>query len=397
MLNILYLVHRAPYPPDKGDRVRSFHILRFLRGMGRVWLGCLSDGNPQPTVVDKLRSLTHRLEIAPMGPSRWLTGAWSLLAGRTATEGMFASRQLSRTIAQWARETRFDAIVVFCTSMAQYLRPQWRSARVVLDFVDVDSEKWFEYAERAAWPKRLLYNLEGRRLRRLECRVGQEVNVVTVVTEPEADIYRALQPNATVHALPNGVNADYFRPMPEVSEELACVFVGSMDYRANEEGVCWFVNEVWPTLRQRRPPARFLIVGRNPTAVVRDLTKTAGVEVIGDVPDVRPYFARCAVSVAPLRVARGVQNKVLEAMAMRKAVVASPQAMTGLAVEPGRQLLCASSPNEWIDAVDALLQDPARRYALGAKGREYVNQHHVWDRCLQPLAEWIAAPQVVSD
>ncbi len=209
---------------------------------------------------------------------------------------------------------------------------------------------------------------------------------MTLVSEPEADLYRRFCSPGRVEAVYNGVDLDYFRPT-EVPVEPACVFVGALDYRPNVDAVCWFCDEVWPTVHGQWGEAKFWLVGRRPTAVVRDLARRPGVELVGQVADVRPWVARAAVVVAPLRLARGLQNKVLEALAMGKAVIASPPALAALSVEPGVHLLSASSPGEWISAVPRVLHDESLRRRLGSAGRSYVETHHHWDRCLEPLGD----------
>jgi sugar transferase (PEP-CTERM/EpsH1 system associated) len=207
-----------------------------------------------------------------------------------------------------------------------------------------------------------------------------------VVTEAEADLLRQFAPGAPVFAVGNGVDLDYFRPAAG-PEEPACVFVGALDYRPNVDAACWFCREVWPHVRRARPEATLRLVGRRPVPAVQALAAVAGVEVVGQVPDVRPYLRRSAVSVAPLRIARGVQNKVLEALAMARPVVASPTTLAGLRGPATPGVLMASSPEEWAAAVIRLLDDEPLRRRLGADGRSYVAEGHCWDRCLEPFLD----------
>jgi sugar transferase (PEP-CTERM/EpsH1 system associated) len=221
-------------------------------------------------------------------------------------------------------------------------------------------------------------------LRRLERGLAGWARAVTVVSAAEASIYRRFCPEGPVHLAPNGVDLEHFQPAAEL-EEPACVFVGALDYRPNVEGIGWFCAEVWPTIAASRPGARLYIVGRRPVSSVRRLARQPGVEVVGQVPDVRGYLARAAVAVVPLHLARGVQNKVLEALAMGKAVVASPQALAGVQAQAGKHLLSAATPREWADAVLRLLEAPALRRRLGAAGRACVEESGQWDSCLRPL------------
>jgi polysaccharide biosynthesis protein PslH len=202
----------------------------------------------------------------------------------------------------------------------------------------------------------------------------------------EADLYRKFGPADLVHVIPNGVDLEYFAPQT-VTEELGCVFVGALDYKPNVAGAAWFCRNVWPELFRRRPQARCRLVGRRPTSAVMALGSIPGVEIVGQVPDVRPYQASASVVIAPLQIARGIQNKVLEAMAMAKPVVASPQAFAGLAARAEEHLLSASDPAEWIARVERLWNDPDLRHRLGAAARAFVQHHHCWDACLQPFAD----------
>jgi sugar transferase (PEP-CTERM/EpsH1 system associated) len=277
--------------------------------------------------------------------------------------------------------------------MVPYLRAEeLAGVPAVIDLVDVDSQKWLDYAAAGRGPRAWLHRTEGRRLRRLEQGLPGWARAVTLVGEAEADLYRQFCAPGDVQAITNGVDLDYFRPGPEADGPVG-VFVGALDYLPNVDGAGWFCREVWPEVRRRRPDARFLLVGRRPAPAVRRLADLPGVELVGQVPDVRPHVVRASVAVVPLRIARGVQNKVLEALAMAKPTVASPQTLAGLKARPGTHLLRASSPAEWAQAVLRLFDDAALRHRLGAAGRRYVEENHCWDRCLAPFAPLLGLPE----
>jgi glycosyltransferase involved in cell wall biosynthesis len=432
-------------------------------------LACLADEPVKDEHREALARLCRRLEVIRIdSPLRWVRAAGSLTMGRSISEGAFAAPRLRRTIGSWARDTQYSAALGSASSVAPYLRvPELRGVPAVIDLMDVDSQKWRDYAASKRGPKAWLYRLEGRRLGKLERSLLTWTRAVTFVSEAEAELFRrtcdeagdprretgdrkhdtrsplvgegrgegnsvySLQPKVSsrlptalrppsrklvneihvgssprgatrelvpstipslqpavsslITAVPNGVNLDYFYPM-DVPQEPACIFVGQMDYWPNVDAVTWFADEVWRAVRSACPEARFTILGRRPTEQVRRLADRPGIEVIADVPDVRSYVARSAVAIAPLRIARGIQNKVLEAMAMGKAVVASPQALEGIAATPGEHLLLANTPAAWISALLDLLNNPTRRTLFTAPARRFVEMHHNWTTCLAPLA-----------
>jgi sugar transferase (PEP-CTERM/EpsH1 system associated) len=386
-LPLLYVTHRVPHPPDRGDRIRNWNVLRFLAKRAPVWLACLVD---EPIADETRRVLEEnaaRIAFVRVGRGRWFRAAGSVLAGRSISEGAFASAELRRVLRDWATQSRFAGAIVSASSLAPYLQmPELMGVPGVVDLVDVDSQKWFDYAAASAFPRSLIYRLEGSRLRRLERELPSWARAVLLVSEAESALYREFTAPGPVHTVTNGVDLDFFRPQV-VQEEPACTFVGALDYKPNVDAVTWFAMDIWPELHQGRPELRFRVVGRRPTAAVRRLDAVPGVEVIGPVPDVRPWLARSAVVVAPLRIARGVQNKVLEALAMTKACVASRLALNGVRARPSVELLAATTPAEWVDSITRLLDDASLRQKLGTAGRAFVETHHRWDACLQPLAE----------
>jgi sugar transferase (PEP-CTERM/EpsH1 system associated) len=385
---LLHLTHRLPYPPDKGDRIRTYHTLKYLSSGGRVHLAALADEPPQPGAVEALQALCERVAVIPHAASkRWLWALGSLIRGRSITEGVFHSPALVELLAMWCGEVKFAGVLASSSAMAPYLqRGALSHVPAVVDLVDVDSQKWFDYAQASRIPRKWLYRLEGQRLRKLEQSLPAWTRGVVLTTPAEVALFETFAGKDAARVVANGVDLDYFRPAPQ-SREVSCVFVGALDYRPNVDGVVWFCETVWPKILQRRGEAKLYIVGRKPVAVVQKLAEVPGVEVIGTVPDVRPWVERAAVAVVPLRIARGVQNKILEALAMERAVVASPVCLGGLQTIPGQHLLAATMPDEWVTTLLSLFDDVERRQRLGAAGRAFVEEHHCWDRCLEPLAQ----------
>ncbi len=400
-MNILYITHRLPYPPDKGDRIRNWNVLKYLARQGEVSLATLTD---EPVSADALRMLeetTARVACVPVdGWSRKSKAIGSLFRGKSISEGMFESKVLGTTIRDWARESRFDFAVCSASSVAHYLKlPELQGARTCVDFVDVDSQKWRDYADASAIPKRWLYALEAKRVHSLESEILNWADGATLVSDQETNLFARLHApaNACVRTATNGVDLDYFAPQPEAdAESQTLAFVGAFDYKPNIDGALWFCKEIFPELRRTHSDLSVRLVGRNPTADVKKLAEIDGVEVVGTVPDVRPYVAKALAVIAPLRIARGLQNKVLEAFAMGKAVVASPSALGGFRSEAEVPALRAKTPADWQAHVDRLISDGEFRRERGKAGRDYAETHHDWNTCLEPIGQFLPRPALLG-
>jgi sugar transferase (PEP-CTERM/EpsH1 system associated) len=394
---ILYLTHRVPHPPNRGDRIRTYNFLRYLAQRTNVWLGCLADEPVSDETRQVLGELCEKVAIVPVEPHlRWVRAGLSFALGRTISEGAFNSPELKATVRRWATEARFDSTLCSSSALTPYLRlTEFIPTGHHVDLIDVDSEKWFDYSQSSSAPKSWIYGLEARRMRRLESSLSEWMRGIAVVSEPEARLYRSFRPDGRIQAIPNGVDVDYFSPVSGRSanrnseQTSGCVFVGALDYKPNVDGICWFAREIWPAILKQRPDETLKIVGREPVAEVRELNSLPGVEVVGTVPDVRPFLSDASVAVVPLRIARGVQNKVLEALAMAKAVVASPDPLVGLDVEDGTHLFTAREPDEWVARVLELLDDASLRGDMGLAAQAYVTANHRWEQCLASLNKFL--------
>ena len=397
MANLLYLVHRMPYPPNKGDKVRSYHLLEHLRQRHRVFLGTFVDDPDDLQHVDKLRSMCAGLHAVTLNPRRArLASLGGLLSGQALTLAYYRDDGLHRWVADTVAQQHIDAAVVFSSSMAQYAQRQPQLPMLV-DLVDVDSAKWTDYASAHRWPMSWLYRREGQRLLAYERAVVARSARSFLVTAKEVELFQRLAPEAgtRVQALGNGVDAEFFAPDPHRASpfdagELPVVFTGAMDYWPNVDAVCWFANDVVPVLRSRWPALRFHIVGRSPTPAVRALASEA-VSVTGTVADVRPYLQHAAAVVAPLRLARGVQNKVLEAMAMGRPVVCAGSCIEAIGTTPGHHILAADQADSYSTQLNRLLAEPAWAQAVGSAGRRYVLDQFSWPARLAGLEEALAS------
>jgi sugar transferase (PEP-CTERM/EpsH1 system associated) len=393
--NLLYLTHRLPFPPNKGDKVRSYHLLKYLARDHRVFLGTFVDDPEDVPHVSRLENLCAQVHVVRLEPKlarlRSLTG---LLTGEALTLPYYRSRRLSAWVARTVAEHGIDTAVVFSSPMAQYLDGV-PDVRVLVDFVDVDSAKWNEFATSRRWPWSWIYAREGERLLAAERSIAAGAQRSFFVTPAEAALFRRLAPESAdkVEAISNGVDADYFsrdpeRPTPYRDDEIPIVFTGAMDYWPNVDAVTWFAAEVLPALRARRHNVRFYIVGMRPAPAVQALAGDA-VVVTGAVPDVRPYVQHAAVAVAPLRVARGIQNKVLEAMAMSAAVVTSKACARAIEGVTSSEVVGAQGAAAFVSSVEALLADGPRARALGESARRFVLEHYSWQRRLERMRPYL--------
>jgi polysaccharide biosynthesis protein PslH len=390
-MKILYLVHRLPYPPNKGDKVRSYHLLKHLAARHEVHLGSFIDDPDDEQHLPRVRELCASLHVARLNPrTAKLLSLRGLLGGEALSLPYYRDASLQRWVDETAARVGFDAVVVFSGVMAQYTAGLKR-VKTLVDFVDVDSAKWRDYAPEHAWPLSWLYRREFRKLLGFEQRVAREAACSFFVTDNEVALFRELSPGEALNldALGNGVDADFFAPDPArvspfTAGELPLVFTGAMDYWPNVDAVGWFVRDMLPALRERFPALRFHIVGRSPAPAVQALAGEA-VNVTGTVPDVRPYLQHAAAVVAPLRLARGIQNKVLEAMAMARPVVAAGSCVRAItpAEQPGLQP--AEDAPAFVDRVGALLADPPAADAAGRRAREFVVGAYSWEAHLSRL------------
>ena len=386
MGELLFLTQRIPYPPTKGDKIRSWHVLKHLAAQHRVHLGCFIDDPHDRQYEVFLRDVCASVHCEPLNPSIARLRSLSALVRREPlTLRYFSSPALQDWVDQLVKRHPIDRVFVYCSAMSPYAL-QINSAVRVLDMVDIDSQKWLQYAAGSSLFQRALYAREGKRLLSFERRMAQLFDRTLFVSEAEAALFRRLAPESAAHvfAVSNGVDVDFFspdrdysNPYPSLAHKL--VFTGAMDYRPNIEAVSWFVDAVLPELGE----IEFWIVGANPTSMVRRLAKHPGVNVTGRVADVRPYLLYADAVVAPLLTARGIQNKILEAMAMAKPVIATPQAKEGIDAIDGEELLVVSDPAGFESAVRIMLSGAGTRF--GARARAKVVSQYSWSRTFEAV------------
>jgi sugar transferase (PEP-CTERM/EpsH1 system associated) len=377
------LAHRIPYPPHTGDKTRAFHIARHLAARHDLTLGFLVDDPSDLPGVDELRQAVPDLVFARLRkPLSLVQGLSGLASGRTITLPYFHARGLAQQVTRRSRETGFDVAYASSTAMAQYVPAD---LPLVMDFVDVDSDKWRQYAEHRRPPLSWLYRTEARRLQTCEGEIARRASVCLLATDVEEQQLRSFAPWAHTAVIPNGIDSVFYAPQAGEPAGPAVIFTGAMDYLPNIDAVRHFCADILPLVRREVPETVFYIVGLNPSTDVKRLGEQPGVVVTGSVPDVRPYYARAGVCVAPLRIGRGIQNKVLQGMAMGLPVVASPLAARGVLGQPGVHFEVAGDASVFASRVARLLTEPQARADLGRAGRACVEAHYTWEHNLAGL------------
>ncbi|PAY16617.1 hypothetical protein CKO51_25935 [Rhodopirellula sp. SM50] len=493
---VLLLTHRFPYPPNRGDRIRSYNLMRVLAESFDVTLACPHDEPVSDAELQHVNQICQAVITAPVGKTRWLRAGGSLLGGHSLTEGLFHSPTITDQVLASQQAQPFDAALVFCSSMFPYVdHDAFRDTPMIVDLVDVDSEKWRQLSVDHSGPKSWIYAIESKRVRDLEHRIADRADAITLVSDQEANLFKSTIPTDTpVHGVSNGVNTDYFRPSPShppsgrversegrvpaadrqsppavpphhplpassptsprpslregesiqsvkpplslmptaatqpqrdasatgashqqdasatgsssqlkshpplqggssearggSSSTSHLLFTGVLDYPPNVTGLVWFCTKILPSLRQRLD-VQLTIVGRRPNQVVQDLASIDGVALVGEVPDVRPYLHAADIAISPLKLARGIQNKVLEAMACGLPVITTTESAEGIDAIDGSEFIIADDEAAWADAICDLASNPQRRVSIGSAARDLVVNHYAWSARMQHITQLI--------
>jgi sugar transferase (PEP-CTERM/EpsH1 system associated) len=384
-VKILYLCHRFPFPPRRGGKIRPFNMIRHLAERHEVHVVSLVRSAAEAAEGEGIRAHCASHAMAPVrDPVQWLRMIARVPTLTPSSFGFFHSARMARLVRNAVTEREFDLVFVHCSSVARYVE-NVTSVPKILDFGDMDSQKWLEYARYKPFPLSLAFGLEARKLEREEKRLARRFDFCTATTHAEWETLARFAPDTPTDWFPNGVDTDYFAPADERYDRDTITFVGRMDYYPNQESMFRFCATVLPLLRARRPGLKLQIVGADPSPAVRRLGDLPGVTVTGSVPDVRPYLRSSALMVAPLAIARGTQNKILEAMAMGVPVVTSRVAAGGVDAEDPEHFLAASTPDEYATAIERIAADPTLRRRLAIAGRERMLSHHAWDRSMRRL------------
>lgn len=384
-MKILYVCHRFPFPPTRGGKIRPFNMIKHLSRKHEVVVASLARSLEEAEAGRGLSEHCYDYIMAQVtAPAAWARMIARLPTLEPSSMGYFHSPDLAQRIDERLKRDRFDLIFVHCSSVAPYVG-QVSEIPKILDFGDMDSQKWLEYRRFKPFPLSLGFWLEGRKMEAVEKALARSFDLCTCTTKAELETLREFDVPTKTDWFPNGVDAEFFAPTNAPYDADAISFVGRMDYFPNQQAMLFFSNEVFPLIREKRPAATLAIIGAEPSAEIRRLAGRDGITVTGTVPDVRDHVRRSAVSVAPLSIARGTQNKIIECMALGVPVVASPEASGGVDAVPGEHLLVARSPGDYAEKALTLMTDSTARQRLAEAGRARVETHHSWPNSMAKL------------
>jgi polysaccharide biosynthesis protein PslH len=397
-MKLLFLSHRIPYPPNKGDKLRAWHLLSHLAKRFEVYLGCFIDEKRDWGYITELQQHCREVFALPLEPKwRLLASLRSLMGDEPLSHTYYRSGDMSAWVERTRASHQPQIELAFTAPMARYLDGAPPDALKIVDFVDVISVKAQQYAATSYFLS-AIYSREARTLAKVERQLVKDANLSFFVSDAEAATIRSRNGPGTerVHAIENGVDNAYFdpaiehvRPLADAGRGPRLVFTGHMNYWPNIDAASWFARDVFPSILDAYPDAKLLIVGARPPRAITRLGARPGIVVTGYVPDIRPWLASADVALAPMRIACGVQNKILEAMAMQKPVVCTSLGLEGIDATVGQHVLVADDADSTVRAILELLGDETRRNKVGIAARQRVIEHYQWDRSLAVMDKLI--------
>ena len=394
-MKILFLSQRVPYPPNRGDKITTWRLIERMSRQHEVVCIAFSHDEADESAAAELRDKGFTITTIPYADKKAKLKSLPLLMTSTPlTLGVYGSSKLQAEVDRVLPDC--DMAYAYSSSMGAFFLSHSDKPRV-MHFGELDSDKWRQYSEKISWPMSWIYAREHRTLLEFETKLANSVSQNVFCTPLEEAIFHERIPGPSATVLRNGVDLEAFRPEPQLAEPGHLAFSGVMNYHPNVDGCVHFVSEILPRVRQEFPDTRFTIVGSHPTPEVQKLAEVEGVEVTGFVNDTKDYLQRAAISVAPLRIARGIQNKVLEAMAMGLPVVGTPCATQGVNGEHGCDFLVAENTEEQASAIRDLLRAPQEAAALGRRAREFVEKNYDWEVVFRHLDEILAQCASMED
>jgi sugar transferase (PEP-CTERM/EpsH1 system associated) len=398
-VKILVLSHRIPFPPNKGEKIRTYHQIQFLASRGHE-IVVLSpyEGEAESGFARELeRELSIEVMMFPLR-AKWLRLLWGLATNRPLTVSYFYSSELQRAFDDLVASSKCDAVLCTSSAMASYV---FRSeglakerglpgTRLIMDFMDLDSDKWNQYQANSALPMSLVYSREARLVSRLETDSYQAFDACFFVSANESLLFAEQLPESSkVRVMGNGIDTDVFFPDPirQVSGHPVFLFTGVMNYRPNEDAVEWFVDAVWPSILSAWPEAEFIVAGMDPSPKIQQLGKIKGITITGFVQDIVPFYQKATVFVAPFRLARGLQNKILQSLACGLPVVTTSLGLEGINAKDGIDLLVADGEQEFITKIERLMTEPSLYRRLSENGPRLIQREHSWSSILRDLAD----------
>ena len=411
-MKILFLSLRCPYPPHRGDRIRSYNFIKQLSKQHAVTLVYFAESESDIESAKDLEPFCERVEWVRFHRSfAFMNTGLHCLSRRPLQLHYWYAPQMQRKINQLLEQEHFELIHAHLFRMGQYVTEVQGPAKV-LDLCDslalnlsrraeLESNPWLAKIKLDCTPKRFLVKLEESRVRRYEVDIMKAFDCGTVVARFDRDYLLKQDDSLNLSIVPMGVDLGYFQPKPIVQPSLLLLFTGTMNYFPNSDAAIYFCNEIFPRIREQYPKAQFYIVGNHPSDQVKRLEAQDGVFVTGYVPDVRPYFEKASVFVAPLRAGSGIQTKNLEAMAMGVPVVTTSVGAMGLEADIGKELLVADTPAAFAEQVIHLLNNEDLREKLARTARTRVETNYSWeaigDRLKHVYSEAIHVPKFKAD
>ncbi|MGQ8364679.1 TIGR03087 family PEP-CTERM/XrtA system glycosyltransferase [Glaciecola sp. 1036] len=391
MKSVVILSHRVPFPPNKGEKLRTFHQIEYLHKHGyKVSVCCpVFNREDEQYAIDLAEHFKIEVSTLALG-NQYVRFIKAILTGRSMSEANFYSAELETLFLQKAESA--DAVLLTASSLTRYARKLVSTkTQVLIDFMDVDSDKWAQYVASAKLPMKYIYARENKLIRKLELEAVANFDHLFLIAEAEVNLFeKTVSKTSKLKVLGNGIDFGLYFPVhrePKKSQEI--LFTGVMDYKPNIDAVKWFVSNCWKQIKEAKPNCKFIIGGMNPTSDILALKNIDGVEVTGFVDDIKPYFDSADLFVAPFQIARGVQNKVLQAMACALPVVSTSLGAEGINCIKGENILISDQASDFTASCLTLLTDENAKKAIGEAAHQLIVNHYSWDAVLLPLKESI--------